>query len=343
MRFFIVFYLILSSWSSALAGDFQDIPRSSDWYISTAYASEIGIFSGYEDGSFKPNRILNRAEALKIITRAAKIPADIHPANPFEDVRRDQWFYSYVTAAFHRGIISKNTEFSPGRSVNKAEFLKMLIKAFQIDPEQYELQAKTDDLDIDAWYAPYFQFALQYEIITVDTENLIYPAEYISRGDAADIIFFLLKSGEGLDAQTLLLLAEKEIIFLLESEIKTLSPEIAQAFEKAHFFVNTAGENLPENKVIRAAKKTIQSLESIVQAKKISTTIPPDPEEMQKALENAEFLATQAVEINPHQSEILTQIKGIATTIREGLVPISDEIPEEDEDETDSSAETTNK
>src|SRR5690606_36506549 len=59
---------------------------------AVAYLVEREIVSGYPDGTFQPDRVINRAEALKIIFAAQGIAAD-RPAivPPFPDVSTTEW------------------------------------------------------------------------------------------------------------------------------------------------------------------------------------------------------------------------------------------------------------
>lgn len=52
---------------------FTDIPEHSSYYIPVKYLKDSGLVSGYADGSFQPERPLNRAEALAMILKAAGI------------------------------------------------------------------------------------------------------------------------------------------------------------------------------------------------------------------------------------------------------------------------------
>lgn len=87
--------------------NFTDV-NSSDWfnpYVATGTA--IGIVNGYEDGSFKPNKTVTRAEALKIILEAAGFTDLSDTSGNFTDVDgvRD-WFAKYSAFAKKAGIVS---------------------------------------------------------------------------------------------------------------------------------------------------------------------------------------------------------------------------------------------
>ena len=57
--------LLLPAFASAQS--FKDVPASHPAYAAVEYLKSANIVSGYPDGTFQPNRPVNRAEALKLI------------------------------------------------------------------------------------------------------------------------------------------------------------------------------------------------------------------------------------------------------------------------------------
>lgn len=116
--------------------------------------TSIDAISGYPDGTFKPNRTLNRAEFLKIaLASYPKIrvsPSDAEAC--FPDVSEDDWFSQYVCLAKKRGIIKgyPDGDFKPARTVNYAEALKMLSEIYE-----YVAYSAPDE----PWYAGYVRAA----------------------------------------------------------------------------------------------------------------------------------------------------------------------------------------
>nr|WP_275942638.1 cadherin-like beta sandwich domain-containing protein [Paenibacillus alba] len=66
-------------------------------YIQAAKAS--GLMSGYEDGSFRPDQPLTRAEAVKVINNLLKRPTPKLGKNVWNDVSQKDWFWSDVQSA----------------------------------------------------------------------------------------------------------------------------------------------------------------------------------------------------------------------------------------------------
>ena len=137
----------------------------------------IDAVEGNPDGTFRPNRTLNRAEFLKIaLTSFPRVRVSQSDArNCFPDVGEEDWFSRYICLGKKRGIVSGYPDglFRPGNTVNYAEALKILGGL-------YEYTAYADP---DApWYTMYAQAAINHK--TVLPINLPYDRQ-LTRGQMA--------------------------------------------------------------------------------------------------------------------------------------------------------------
>lgn len=86
---------------------FTDTPTSA-WYTKYLKAAkEKGIISGYEDGSFKPEKNINLAEALKIFLNSY---SELQYPNIddflYNDTPASEWFTKFTAYAGSKGIIN---------------------------------------------------------------------------------------------------------------------------------------------------------------------------------------------------------------------------------------------
>ncbi len=120
-------------WSCWDCVSFSDV-NYYDWYGRYVYsADELGIITGYDDGTFEPNALITRAEAVSMIVGAlevADINADIDSREmaEFTDVNSDDWYFEAVDTARRYHIVEGVTEttFEPMRNLNRAESAKMI-------------------------------------------------------------------------------------------------------------------------------------------------------------------------------------------------------------------------
>jgi hypothetical protein len=180
--------------------EFSDI-KSPLLREAVAYLVEREVVSGYPDGTFQPDRVINRAEALKIIFESIGLDpsSETLTANPFPDVDNGQWFAAYVDEAKKRGIISGYADgsYRPVNEVNKAEFLKIALSA----QESYEAPStfssalsQFSDLDKSQWYMPFVTYAVEHGYL--DKTTKLKPTEGMTRGEAAMIIYRIMKGQE---------------------------------------------------------------------------------------------------------------------------------------------------
>lgn len=145
----------------SLAPAFSDV-------AGNPYETEIlklygqGVVKGFSDGTFKPYKLLNRAEMLKILVEGAndKVKARYDEwydgyssieSSPFPDVDLDDWYAPYVIFAYEEGIVSGRSDgtFRPSNNVLLSEALKMTLLTNEIDVPG------ADSVDPERWYQPY--------------------------------------------------------------------------------------------------------------------------------------------------------------------------------------------
>ena len=96
---------------------FPDVPTTHPFYSAIETLVNASIWSGYSDGTFRPDSSVNKAEAAKLIvlTHEKFVPHKV--SNPFmrvlrinntcgfpQDVTPDAWYYSYVRDLYNHGV-----------------------------------------------------------------------------------------------------------------------------------------------------------------------------------------------------------------------------------------------
>lgn len=171
-------------------GLFVDVNVVHPHFEAISFLKNEGVIQGYPDGSFKPENTVSRVEVLKFILEG--IDAQIANAKtlPFSDTENGTWYANYLQTALYLNIIDgyPDGSFKPSNTVNKAEFMKMLIEAMNIDIDPEVRSMPLVDVDTDAWYAPYAQFTYQKNIM--DFEDRKFNAnEYMTRENVAEAMY----------------------------------------------------------------------------------------------------------------------------------------------------------
>lgn len=102
-------------------------------YVQTA--KKMGIIISKKP-YFLPLGTLNRAEAVALLLRTAKVNLEEYPKNTtikqYKDVAKNQWYFPFVMKASDLCIVASNTNtFLPKKAVTRAEFIVMLDRSIQ--------------------------------------------------------------------------------------------------------------------------------------------------------------------------------------------------------------------
>ena len=138
-------------WSAVSAASFSDIQghwaeeNISRWV-------EAGKLGGYEDGTFRPDNNITRAEFANILANLLS-PAAETPESPFSDVKEGDWYYAAVTKLLAYGVVSEDETFRPSQNITRQDAMTMAGRAFRITSANDEVLDKFSDGDQVAAYA----------------------------------------------------------------------------------------------------------------------------------------------------------------------------------------------
>ena len=109
---------------------------------AVAVTAKMGLFAGNSAGEFDPNGPVTRAQMAALVVkmlRGNQFNADGYKGakNPFSDTAGFEggWAEGYISACYDMGVVAGYGDgtFRPGKSVNTAEALTMLMNAMKVD------------------------------------------------------------------------------------------------------------------------------------------------------------------------------------------------------------------
>lgn len=152
--------------------------------------SAMGIISGYEDGSFRPDDYVTRAEFVKLIVSALNIPET--SGSSFSDVSETDWYYGYISAGAQRGIINGyGSEFRPNDQIKREDAAVIIYRVMGIEAAA-EAADYTDAADI-ADYAAEAVNALTAAGVLSGSDGMFLPESGTTRAEAAAMIDRMLE------------------------------------------------------------------------------------------------------------------------------------------------------
>lgn len=298
------------------SGTFSDVPQTHPNYVAIMYLKTQGILGGYEDGTFKPDALVNRAEALKILMMGNKVevPETVLQAS-FSDYKTDDWFAKYVEQAKTLGIVSGNPDgtFAPARNVVRAEFIKMLLIINGLKTEKWIDLELFADIPKGEWFTAYMNYAGQAGLITKDAKNMLYPARELTRGDVAEIMYLMIVIRSDQNTQFLITQSEAQMsqieIYIAGNNILAAK----RASELAVDFSQQAYRNMPDNTVVLSAAKLARAYDYLMNS--FIAALAKDYLAAKDWAEKAIAKATEAWEVNNDVQPIARHIKDRANEI----------------------------
>jgi murein DD-endopeptidase MepM/ murein hydrolase activator NlpD len=168
---------------------FSDLSNNDADIRSIKILKDKGIIKGFEDGTYKPDDTLNKAQAAKLVVESlpasVKSNLDLVDIN-FSDVNKSDWYYEYVQVLASLGAVDRDRmSFEPMKSVNLAEYLKLLYTSLGADLSPEVDSIYSSYFDIEQWYASFVQEGLKSEII--DTGMASRVSDGLKRREVARI------------------------------------------------------------------------------------------------------------------------------------------------------------
>lgn len=127
---------IPTAFAASGAAVFSDI-EGTPYETAVVKLVSSSVLSGYEDGTFRPNNSITRAEACVMVTKAmqaTQTDLDGAAAESFTDVASDYWGAPYIRYAASKGVVNgyEDSSFRPDSQVTYYEMAAMLINAMGI-------------------------------------------------------------------------------------------------------------------------------------------------------------------------------------------------------------------
>ncbi len=183
---FLVAIMLLATSQAGFALTFSDVTENTKYGEAMTSMAALGLLKGYEDGSFKPENTITRAEFAAVMTRAIGMESMINTTTSreiFTDMIKngsDHWATGYVRIAYDRGIIlgMGDGTFAPDSPVTYEQAVKMIVCA---------LGREAAAIDAGGWPGGYIAVANNIGL----TDNAIHsptngPA---SRGIVAQLVY----------------------------------------------------------------------------------------------------------------------------------------------------------
>jgi len=175
---------------------FCDVAPTDWFYNNVNNLTSLGIINGYEDGCFKPNAQITRAEFITIVIKATK-----HSSYPltkeasvkakyFKDITENDWFTQYINTAAANDLIKGYTGkvFKPNQPITRAEAIQVINNLTKDENTPFLLGNPFTDVSQSDWFYASIGRAYNHSIVNGKTDTTFAPNDNITRAEAATVI-----------------------------------------------------------------------------------------------------------------------------------------------------------
>lgn len=176
------------------SGSFRDVTSTHWAFASVERAAELGLVTGYSDGTFRPDTPVTRAQFVLMLWRMCGKPAAAKAAS-FADASAD-WYQDALSWAVENGYVNglSDTRFGPDAPITRQQAMAIL---FRLNGGQsgteltltgiYE-QTFADSTTIAAWAKDATWWAVYHELVSGVGGSRIAPEANASRAQIAAIL-----------------------------------------------------------------------------------------------------------------------------------------------------------
>ncbi len=176
------------------SGSFRDVTSAHWAFASVERAAELGLVTGYSDGTFRPDTPVTRAQFVLMLWRMCGKPAAAKAAS-FADASAS-WYQDALSWAVEKGYVNglSDTRFGPDAPITRQQAMAILFRlnGGQSGSEQmltgvYE-QTFTDSGTIASWAKDATWWAVYHELVSGTGGSRIAPEANASRAQIAAIL-----------------------------------------------------------------------------------------------------------------------------------------------------------
>ena len=174
------------------ASGFSDLNPTHWCYEKIMKFLDNDYVCGYEDGTFRADKTITRAEYVKIVNNFFGYPVNIEKQDiEFSDVSENDWFAGYVAEAVDRGYITGYPDgtFRPHNPIRRQEATVILSRILGIDKDEFPKDHKdgmiqySDADELEDWaYVAVNSYSV-YNFINGYTDGTIKILQNVTRAE----------------------------------------------------------------------------------------------------------------------------------------------------------------
>ena len=187
--------MLVSMLPTALAADRSEL--EGHWAKeSLTYFADQDWLKGYEDGTYKPDRTITRAEFIALVNRVCGFTEQTEGVlDKFTDVKKDQWYYKDIAIAVTEGYVEGDSEttVSPNANITREQAFTMLGRVAGLSNQDFDvLDAFKDSGSISGYAKPYMAALVKNGYVNGYEDKTVRPQRHITRAEAIKTMYACL-------------------------------------------------------------------------------------------------------------------------------------------------------
>lgn len=154
---------------------------------------DMGYITGYDDGTFRPEKFITRAEFVKIVNNAFAFKETAEIA--FADVKEENWYYEEIQKAYKEGEIIgvSKTLFAPEDYITREQASIIVSRILKLEGNVTGADSFYDSRQISGWAIGYVGAAAEHNLIKGYEDNTFRPQNNIKRAEALVLLDRILE------------------------------------------------------------------------------------------------------------------------------------------------------
>lgn len=194
--FTLCFGLLFPAFPSVVAANTVFADVDSHWASQSIKSwIEKGLVKGYQDGTFKPNDSITRAEFMTLVNKAFGFTTEV--ATSFTDVKTSDWYYAEINKAKAAGYITGYADgtIKPNYKISRQEVAVILAKITHLGETQTTL-AFRDASQLPAWSKGAVAAVVSKGFMNGYPDQTFQPVKPITRAEAVVTLDNALQSAK---------------------------------------------------------------------------------------------------------------------------------------------------
>ena len=149
-----------------------------------------GKINGYEDGTFRPDNNVTRAEFATILSNVLPKSSDEESStHQFSDVSADDWFYGNVMKLLSLEVLAQADAFYPNENITRQDAMTMIGRAFYVKGfDMAVIDSFADSGEISDYAREFVAGFVENGYVKGYEDNTIRPLNPITRAESVKIL-----------------------------------------------------------------------------------------------------------------------------------------------------------